>query len=102
MTDVFGGVWGSVDDCHASGHDAEENGHSDARDGGDEQLLLHERPFVEQDVKDVHGKVSFSKAMVQTFGALEQTKVDGAARLVTVVPTGCGHHPVVCSKATWN
>ena len=97
MTNVFCGVWGGVNDCHARGHDSEEDGYSDARDRGDEQLLQHERPLVEQDVKDVNGKVSFPKAMVQPFGALEQTKVNVATRLDAVVTAGCGHHPVVGS-----
>ncbi len=67
MTNVFCGVRGSVDDCHTCRHDAKEDGHSYARDGGDEQLLQHECSLVEQDVKDVHGEVTFPKAVIQPF-----------------------------------
>ena len=95
MTNVFGWIWGRVDDCQASRHDAEEEGDSDAGDGGDVQLLDEEGSLVEEDVNQVHVEVALAEAVVQPLAALEQAEVDEPARLVVAVPSCSGHDPEV-------
>ncbi len=95
MTNVFGWIWGRVDDGHAGRHDAEEESDGDAGDGGDVQLLDQEGSLVEEDVKEVHVEVSLAEAVVQLLASLEQPEVDEAARLVVAVASRRGHNPEV-------
>ena len=99
MTDVLGGVRSRVDDGEASGHDPEKEGHGDAGDRGDVQLLDEERSLVVEDVDEVHVEVPLAEAVVQVLAALEQTEEDGAGRLVARLAHGRGLNPVIGSEA---
>ena len=95
MTNVFGWIRGRVYDCQAGRNNAEEEGDGDAGDCGDVQLLDQEGSFVEEDVNQVHVEVPLAEAVVQPLAALEQAKVDEAARLVVAVASSSGHNPEV-------